>query len=88
MTIELKRGEQSSHIHPEAGYFQVRHMLDHPVGLPFFCNGRYYATEQAAVVGFHDQCEEQPEDNRWTWKRAADHIDGFDRDDLDESPDF
>lgn len=52
---DLQPGHQQLYHHPEAGQFYVYRFSDggdHPTGLPFFCAGRYYASEREAVIGF------------------------------------
>ena len=49
----IPKGQQQLYTHHEAGQFYVHHvMFEHPLGKPYFCDGRYYASEDAAVVGF------------------------------------
>lgn len=84
---ELNPGESRQYQHPEAGSFLVRRFFGpHPDGLPYFTDGRFYASEQAAVDGFFAACAADV--SRGTDdSRVADRIDGYDRDDLGESPD-
>lgn len=50
----MQPGDRKLYTHPEAGQFYVcRFFGPHPDGLPFFCVGRFYATEEAAVDGFY-----------------------------------
>jgi len=85
----LEIGRQRRYWHPQAGDFYVRRLAEPisrydpdraPVELPFFCCGRYYATEAEAVVGFYTQAAmpSPPE----TLGTGADRIDGYDRDDF------
>lgn len=94
---ELKPGESRQYQHPEAGSFLVRRSFGpHPDGLPYFTDGRFYASEQAAVDGFFAACAaDAPTDEDLALmdrgaaeSRVADRIDGYDRDDLGESPDY
>lgn len=63
---ELKQGENRYYTHHDTGGFYVRRM-EGPgprradgVSLPFFCNGRYFATEAEAVAGFYDAARQPP----------------------------
>jgi hypothetical protein len=69
---EMKPGEQRSHSHPKAGAFLVRRWFgdDHPKRRPFFCAGRFYASEEAAVLGFFAACEEPPRAEDRSYARA------------------
>lgn len=99
-TETMQPGERRRHEHPEAGAFYVsRFCGPHPDGLPYFCDGRFYVSELAAVDGFFAACaagvptdaelvlmDREGEASRV--HRIADRIDGYDCDDLGESPDY
>jgi hypothetical protein len=73
-TETLKPGEQRQHFHPLT-YFVVRRWFgnDHPAGRPYFCAGRFYASEEAAVRGFDGMTKEAPavEDRRYAMAEAS-----------------
>ena len=67
----LNPGESRYHHHPVAGDFKVsRFDGPHPVGLEFFCCGRYYSSEEQAVESFSLQCHiDVPEVEDRTYER-------------------